>query len=138
MNIQDNRIIDPFKHHHHAAMPFEDFLGNFRSKLTAVFQNPETAGRLAVKRGMPRDFLEAILSTNPLSVGIPSEYGGRGNRIEENLALLSAAAYESLSLSLTLGINSALFLQPVAKYGREEIKGPVFQRFLTRRIWGDS
>jgi alkylation response protein AidB-like acyl-CoA dehydrogenase len=85
---------------------------------------------------MPRDFLEAILSTNPLSVGIPSEYGGRGNRIEENLALLSAAAYESLSLSLTLGINSALFLQPVAKYGREEIKGPVFQRFLTERNMG--
>ena len=117
-------------------MPFEDFLENFRAKLTAIFQNPATAERLATKRGMPSDFLDEILATNPLSVGIPYEYGGRGNRIEENLALLSAAAYESLSLSLTLGINSALFLQPVAKYAREEIKGQIFKRFLADRNMG--
>jgi alkylation response protein AidB-like acyl-CoA dehydrogenase len=134
--MKDNPAIDRLDRQHHGVMPFENFIENFSTKLRAIFQNPETAGRLALKRGMPSDFLEAIMSTNPLSVGIPSEYGGRGNRIEENLALLSAAAYESLSLSLTLGINSALFLQPVAKYAREEIKGPVFQRFLSERNMG--
>jgi alkylation response protein AidB-like acyl-CoA dehydrogenase len=55
------------------------------------------------------------MSVNPLSVGIPKEYGGRGGLMRENLALLATASYESLALSLTFGINSALFLQPVGK-----------------------
>ena len=117
-------------------MPFDDFLDNFRKKLTAVFQDQVTADRLAMQRGIPPSVLKDILGTNPLSVGIPLEYGGRGAGIEENLELLSTAAYESLSLALTLGINSALFLQPVAKYAREEAKGPVFSRFLKDRNMG--
>ena len=137
-NIQSNELqnFHSNKLHKIEVMPFEAFLDNFGKKLGAIFQNPETADRLALRRGIPPSVLKEILDTNPLSVGIPLEYGGRGSRIHENLELLSTAAYESLSLALTLGINSALFLQPVAKYAREEVKGPVFSRFLKDRNMG--
>jgi alkylation response protein AidB-like acyl-CoA dehydrogenase len=116
--------------------PLDVFLNNFRSRLRNIFGNPATAGRLALKRGIPPLIMREILSADPLSVGIPAQYGGRGGKIEENLAMLSVAAYESLGLSLTLGINSALFLQPVAKYAREEVKAPIFERFLKDRNMG--
>jgi alkylation response protein AidB-like acyl-CoA dehydrogenase len=76
------------------------------------------------------------MSTNPLSLCIPKEYGGRGGNVQENLTLLSAASFESLALSLTVGINSALFLQPVAKYGQENVKSLVFNRFLKEQNMG--
>jgi alkylation response protein AidB-like acyl-CoA dehydrogenase len=76
------------------------------------------------------------MSVNPLSVGIPKEYGGRGGLMYENIGLLAAASYESLALSLTFGINSALFLQPVGKYGQNEAKAAVFKRFLEEKTMG--
>ena len=76
------------------------------------------------------------MSVNPLSVGIPKEYGGRGGLMHENIGLLAAASYESLALSLTFGINSALFLQPVGKYGEDELKAGVFKRFLEDKNMG--
>jgi hypothetical protein len=39
--------------------------------------------------------LKKIMLTNPLSLCIPEEYGGRGGSVQENLSLLSAASYES-------------------------------------------
>jgi alkylation response protein AidB-like acyl-CoA dehydrogenase len=71
-----------------------------------------------------------------LSVGIPKQYGGRGGLMHENIGLLAAASYESLALSLTFGINSALFLQPVGKYGQDEVKAKVFKRFLEEKTMG--
>ena len=43
---------------------------------------------------------------------------------------------ESLPLSLTFGINIALFLEPVAKYARQTVKENVFNRFLTQQNMG--
>jgi alkylation response protein AidB-like acyl-CoA dehydrogenase len=73
---------------------------------------------------------------NPLSLSIPKEYGGRGGTVAENMQLLSAASYESMALSLTLGINSALFLQPFTKYGQDGAKKGVFNRFLHAQNMG--
>ncbi len=39
---------------------------------------------------------------------------------------MDAASYESLPLSLTFGINIALFLEPVAKYAQENVKESLF------------
>ena len=33
-------------------------------------------------------------------------------------------------------INPALFLQPFAKYGQEEVKAPVFKKFLEEKTMG--
>src|SRR5690606_18149593 len=49
---------------------------------------------------------------------------------------LSAASYESLPLSLTFGINIALFLEPLAKYGDDKIKEKVFPEFLSGHRMG--
>lgn len=118
------------------TVPFGDFLERFRAVMKSVYHERADINRMAIHRGMPPFVLREIMSVNPLSVAIPEEFGGRGGKIEENLALLAAASYESLALSLTLGINSALFIQPVAKYGLSEIKQPVFDRFLHQQNMG--
>ncbi|MFA5328507.1 MAG: acyl-CoA dehydrogenase family protein [Prolixibacteraceae bacterium] len=122
MNIQD--------------LPFETFLKNLKEKMKHVFHVRADINEIATKRGMPPFVMREIMSLNPLAVGIPAEYGGRGCHMEENIALLAAASYESLALSLTFGINSALFLQPVGKYAQEEAKAPIFNRFLNFQNMG--
>jgi alkylation response protein AidB-like acyl-CoA dehydrogenase len=118
------------------AKSFEAFIFTFKNKLKTLFYEEDDLNQLSIHRGLPASILQEIMSCNPLSVSIPVQYGGRGGKVYENLALLSAASYESLALSLTLGINSALFLQPVAKYGQENIKLPIFQRFLNFKNMG--
>ncbi len=116
--------------------PFSSFLGTLTKKIKNVFNDSYTNDQLSLQREIPASALREIMSGNPLSVGIPREYGGRGGLMHENIALLSMASYESLALSLTLGINTALFLQPVAKYASSEVKEKVFKRFLEDRTMG--
>ncbi len=113
-----------------------EFLDTLKNKMKSAFHEKADINNLSLKRGLPPKAFQEIMSANPLSVGIPKEYGGRGGLMHENIALLSAASYESLSLSLTFGINSALFLQPVAKYGREEVKASIFKRFIEDKNMG--
>ena len=117
-------------------IPFSDFIDALKAKMKLVFHTRADVNQLSLKRGLPPFALREIMSVNPLSVGIPEQYGGRGGLMHENIALLAAASYESLALSLTFGINSALFLQPVGKYGQEEIKANVFKRFLEEKTMG--
>jgi alkylation response protein AidB-like acyl-CoA dehydrogenase len=77
-----------------------------------------------------------IMSKVPLAVAIPAQYGGRGSIVKECLGILAAASYESLSLSLTFGINIALFLEPVSKYANEAVKNDIFKRFLKHQNMG--
>ncbi len=114
----------------------QDFLQKLKDKMHQVFHLRGDVNEYARQRGLPPFVLREIMDTNPLSIGIPTEYGGRGSIMRENLALLEAASYESLALSLTFGINSALFLQPVAKYASHEAKAPVFKRFLEQKTMG--
>lgn len=120
----------------YSDLTFSEYLDRFRSVMKSVFHERADINRIAITRGLPPFVLREIMQLNPLSVGIPAAYGGRGGRMDESLALLAAASYESLALSLTLGINSALFLQPVAKYGLPEVKQPVFDRFLHHQNMG--
>ena len=115
---------------------FTDFMDTLKAKMAEVFHLRADLDQMSLKRGLPPFVMDEIMSVNPLSVAIPEEYGGRGGKMHENIALLEATSYESLALSLTLGINSALFLQPLSKYGHHEVKKPVFERFLTQRNMG--
>ncbi len=117
-------------------IPFPKFLDALNEKMKQVFHVRADINELAVTRGLPPFVMREIMSVNPLSVGIPKAYGGRGGIMKENLGLLAAASYESLALSLTFGINSALFLQPFGKFGQEEVKAPVFKRFLNEKAMG--
>ncbi len=117
-------------------IPFLDFLTSFKKTLKHAFYESDNIEKFIQKRGFPTLVLRDIMATNPLSVGIPKEYGGRGTEVKECLGMLEAASYESLPLSLTFGINIALFLEPVAKYAQEGVKENVFNRFLTQQNMG--
>ena len=119
-----------------ASVEFDTFRDAFREKLRTVFSRRADFNELSTQRGLPPFVMREIQSLTPLSVFIPEEYGGRGGHVHECQAILATASYESLALSLTLGINGALFLQPLTKYGNDAIKGPVFERFVEDKNMG--
>lgn len=115
---------------------FDEFIGRFKEKLFSLFHNEANINELSISRGLPDKIWDGIMSLKPLSVAIPEEFGGRGGNVRECLGILSAASYESLPLSLTFGINIALFLEPLAKYGDTNIKAPIFTKFLEEKAMG--
>ncbi|GHE33092.1 acyl-CoA dehydrogenase family protein [Sphingobacterium griseoflavum] len=112
------------------------FLDRFSKRLHSLFHSDSNINELSINRGLPPEIWEGIMELKPLSVAIPSEYGGRGTDVKECLGILAAASYESLPLSLTFGINIALFLEPFAKYGQDPMKEYVFNRFLEGQAMG--
>lgn len=136
MNYFETALTPEIATQQNAIPPFSEFIDNLKAKMKLVFHTRADVNQLSLKRGLPPFALREIMSVNPLSVGIPKEYGGRGGLMHENIALLAAASYESLALSLTFGINSALFLQPVGKYGNEDLKAGVFKRFIEDKNMG--
>ncbi len=119
-----------------SVTPFPEFLQHFKSNLNNVFHQREDLNQLSTERGLPPYVLREIMACNPLSTFIPSEHGGRGGHQHEGIALVEAASYESLALALIFGINWALFIQPVSKYGHEEARTTVFADFLQNRKMG--
>lgn len=115
---------------------YSDFLEQFRARLYDLFNNESNINELSISRGLPDSVWKGILEMSPLSVSIPEYFGGRGTNVKECLGILSAASYESLPLSLTFGINIALFLEPISKYGNEAIQGKIFKRFLENQAMG--
>lgn len=126
----------PISSKNHQSETFDEYLSRFKSTLRTVFHDENDINQMSIQRGMQPDVLQKIMECNPMSLVIPAQYGGRGGNVQENLRLLSAASYESLALSLTMGINSALFLQPVIKYGQEDVKKFVFNRFVNQQNMG--
>ena len=118
------------------SLPFPEFIESFKSKLRVVFGEHGSADHLSVNRGLQPLMVKEIMAYSPLSFSIPKVYGGRAGIVRENLEILSAASYESLALSLTIGINSALFLQPVGKYAEESVRSTIFKRFLDDKLMG--
>lgn len=115
---------------------FSEFLQDFEETLRDQFRREGDINKLSLKRGLSPAIWKAIMANAPLSVAIPTLYGGRGGSVKECLGLMAAASYESLPLSLTFGINIALFLEPLSKYGNEGIKQEIFNRFLTDQNMG--
>ncbi len=115
---------------------FSEFLNTFKSKLHSAFYERDNLEQFIQKRGFPALVLRDIMATNPFSVAIPKEYGGRGVKVKEILGMFEAASYESLPLSLTFGINMALFLEPMGKYAQDSVKASIFNRFLTQQNMG--
>lgn len=112
------------------------FIARFNEALKRVFHEQQDIDELSLDRGLPPHVWQGIMDTHPLAVAIPAEYGGRGSIVKECLSILSAASYESLPLSLTFGINIALFLEPLAKYGDKQVKEKVFPDFLSGQRMG--
>lgn len=117
-------------------MDFQNFIKDYKEKLAAIFSEKHDAAEKALVRGIEDDTLKEILDMSPLSAFIPSEYGGFGANTSEALAMLEASSYESLPLSLMMGINGALFLQPIANYANEEIRKDVYDRVINANKLG--
>lgn len=115
---------------------FVGFITHFKNRLHELLQEESNINELSMQRGLPDEIWKGIMDLKPLSVAVPEGFGGRGSIVKECLGVLSAASYESLSLSLTFGINIALFLEPLAKYGHSDIQAPIFDRFINHRAMG--
>ena len=115
---------------------FNTFISRFKTALKKAFHEQHDINELSLLRGLPPEVWTLIMETSPLSVAIPEAFGGRGAVVKECLGLLSAASYESLPLSLTFGINLALFLEPVAKYGDASLKQEVLPTFTSGHRMG--
>lgn len=119
-----------------ASLPFDKFINDFKLSLKDIFlERSENEARYS-ERGFSKEVLEKLMAHVPLSVAIPSAYGGRGAHPKECMSLLQAASYESIPLTLIFGINIALFIEPFAKYGEESIKQSIFDRFLNDQHMG--
>ena len=118
------------------AEAFRQFLEDFKASMKRAFHEDDKIDQFCSTRGLPPAVLTELMSLNPMSLCIPSEYGGFNGNVKENIALVAAASYESLALSLTLGINNGLFIQPFAKYGQESAKAKVFEQFVNSRRMG--
>jgi len=115
---------------------FPQLLEEFKASMKRAFDGEEKIDQFCSTRGVPPAVFKELMSGNPLALCIPRQYGGFGGGVRENIAFISAAAYESLALALTLGINNALFIQPVAKYGQEAVKSRFFSQFLSNNSMG--
>ncbi|MDP2112765.1 MAG: acyl-CoA dehydrogenase, partial [Bacteroidota bacterium] len=100
MNQANLKVENPISELNVQNIPFGEFLNNLKARMKLVFHDRADIDQMAVKRGMPPFVMREIMDLNPLAVGIPSEYGGRGCKMEEAIALLAATSYESLALSL--------------------------------------
>lgn len=116
--------------------PLTHFIERFEKALREAFYEDADINKLSLQRGLPDKVWKRIMDEIPLAVAIPTPYGGRGAIVKECLALLASASYESLPLSLTFGINIALFLEPIAKYADDEVKSPIFEEFLRHQRMG--
>lgn len=120
----------------HRSAGFDAFLSSLRERLKHVFRVAGDAGRFSLERGLPFQAMREVRAADPFAAFVPEEYGGRGGNIAEGLEVLAAASYESLPLSVIFAINWSLFLQPVAKYGDDEVKARVFDRILRKKNMG--
>ena len=114
----------------------ENYISSFRKHLYHLFREEFDYSSISLKRDFPAEFLAEIMKKKPLAVAIPKLHGGRGVSVKECLGVLSAASYESLALSLMFGINIALFLEPVAKYGNYSVQERVFKEFIENNAMG--
>lgn len=115
---------------------FESFLKAYKERLSDIFTSVNETNVEALDRGITEQSLSQILDLNPLGAFIPSQYGGFGGNTAEALSMLEASSYESLPLSLMMGINGALFLQPIANYADESVKKEVYDRVLNANKMG--
>lgn len=115
---------------------FKTYISDFSKHLHDLFRKEYDFNEISLNRDLPADFKAKIMAKNPLAVAIPALHGGRGVKVKECLGVLAAASYESLSLSLMFGINIALFLEPLAKYGNYAVQERIFKKFLEDKAMG--
>ncbi|MDX1418519.1 MAG: acyl-CoA dehydrogenase family protein [Rubricoccaceae bacterium] len=113
----------------------DDYLRRLSATLEALRNAPDAAA-FAAERGSIVGLMEALRPAAPTAAFVPSRYGGRGGHADEWLAVLEVAGYHWLGLTLTLGITGALFVQPLARYGEDELQRRLLPRFAREGALG--
>ena len=116
-----------------ARSSFSEFVEAYRDKLAHLFGTRHDLDGRGPDRGLAPFVMQRFRDVDPLSVFVPEQYGGRGGTIGHAMTMLEETSYHSLPLSLIVGINGGLFLQPVAKYGTDEAKERVLTSYLRDR-----
>lgn len=116
-----------------AKASFDEFRAEYRERLAHLFGARHDLDGDGSTRGVAPFVIQRFRDVDPLSVYVPEEYGGRGGTIGHSLTMLEETSYHSLPLSLIVGINGGLFLQPVVKYGSEEAKKRVLTSYIRDR-----
>lgn len=119
-----------------AKQSFTEFIDAYRERLRHLFEERVSADAINADRGVPAHVFDRMREVDPLSVYIPEVHGGRGGHIREGLAVLEETGYQSLALTLLVGINGGLFLQPVSKYGCDGLQGRTFDGVLRHKRTG--
>ena len=99
-----------------------------------VFDGRIDADVMGSNRGMPPFVLRDIMAARPLDAFLPGRFGGFGDSPLAIQGMLDVMSYQSMSLGLMMGINGALFIQPVAKYAEQQVAN----RVLTRMAGGHA
>lgn len=99
-----------------------------------VFRGRVDADSMESNRGLPPFVLRDIMAARPLRAFVPDQYGGFGDDPMAIQGMLDVMSYQSMSLGLMMGINGALFVQPVAKYADQQVA----ERILTRMAEGHA
>jgi len=81
-------------------------------------------------------YIKSTLEADPFRIFVSKEHGGFGGDIKESLSLLQLASYESLQLTLVYGINWALFIQPLEKYGTDQAKAEILPKVCHEKAVG--
>tara|TARA_R110002124_G_scaffold135815_1_gene298825 strand:+ start:2997 stop:4496 length:1500 start_codon:yes stop_codon:yes gene_type:complete len=115
---------------------FQEFIEEYKKRLADLFGTKEEKDEDSLVRGIKPATFNQIMELAPLGAFIPQEYDGFGGHTAEALSMLEASSYESLPLSLMMGINGALFLQPLANYGSEEAKLSIYDRVMHDKRMG--
>ncbi len=119
-----------------ARESFSEFAEAYRAKLAHLFGTRHDLDEGGIQRGVAPFVISRFRDVDPLSVYVPEVYGGRGGTIGHSLTVLEETSYHSLPLSLLVGINGGLFLQPVAKYGTAEAKARVLTSYVREKKLG--
>lgn len=101
-----------------------------------VFDGRVDADVMGSDRGMPPFVLRDIMAARPLAAFLPNRFGGYGDSPLAIQGMLDVMSYQSMSLGLMMGINGALFIQPVAKYADEQVAERVLSRMAEGRAMG--
>ena len=115
---------------------FQSYIQNYREALKKIFEDPENHKKLSLNRELDADVLNMVMKYSPLNIFIPEEYNGMGGSTSQCLTTLEASSYESLPLSLLIGINGALFIQPVARYAEKNTQKNILNRFSSEKSMG--
>lgn len=119
-----------------ARPDLENFIDRYREVLKTLFREPQNHKCVSLNRGVPPMLMRDVMQCEPLRVFIPKENGGWGGEVSHCLSMLEASSYESLPLSLMMGINGALFIQPVSRYADPRVRVGIFNRFIEDKAMG--